>query len=304
MVSVSRILCPVDFSDASRLALEYAVAMAKWYESKVTALHVFANVPVADMVTEFAAAGQVISLSDIDVDALRRELDRFVRAAAGDTPVCTKLEESIDIRADIVEQAAQLPADLIVIGTHGRRGFSRLMLGSVAESVLRKAECPVMAVPPHARPVAAERVPFKQILCPIDFSESSARALLFALMLAEEADAHLTLMHVIEMPPELRELANAEGPIDIAGVRAAAEADALQRLRALVPPSVGTYCTITTRVEEGKADREVLRVAAEEHPDVIVMGVQGRGALDLALFGSTTYGVVRGADCPVLSIRA
>lgn len=305
MVSVSRIVCPIDFSDGSRRALEYATAMARWYDSKVTALHVFHNVPVAEVVAEFAVAGQVISLKDVDEDALRKELGCFVAQVAGDAAVTPVLAESIDVRDEIVAQTDRLHADLVVLGTHGRRGFDRLMLGSVAERVLRKAPCPVMVVPPHARPAVRERIPFKQILCPIDFSSSSARALMFALHLAQEADAHITLLYVIEMPPELRELSlSKQGePIDVAAVRAAAEADALQRLRSLVPPTACTYCTIATRVEEGKAQRQILRVAAEEQPDVIVMGVQGRGAVDLMLFGSTTHGVVLGADCPVLTVR-
>lgn len=306
MISVSRIVCPIDFSDGSRRALEYAAAMAKWYGSQVTALHVFPNIPVAEVVTEFAVAGQVISLRDIDAEALRTELRCFVAQAAGDVPVASVLAESIDVRDEVLARAVALKAELIVLGTHGRHGFDRLLLGSVAEKVLRKASCPVMVVPPHARPAARERIPFKQILCPTDFSEGSARALMFALHLAQEADARITLLYVIEMPPELAAPAVSRDrrPVDVAAVRAAAEADALQRLRALVPPTVGTYCTIATRVEEGKAYRQILRVAAAEQPDVIVMGVQGRGAVDLALFGSTTHGVVLGADCPVLTVRA
>ena len=303
MISVTRILCPVDFSDGSRRALEYAAAMATWYESNVTALFVFPNIPVANVVPEYFAAGQVISLQDVDVDGLRKELQGFAAKAAGGGPVRTELRESFDVRDEILNAAAD--ADLIIMGTHGRRGFDRLLLGSVTEKVLRKATCPVMVVPPHARPAATERIPFKEILCPVDFSESAARALLFALHLAQESDARITLLHVIEMPPELRELStwNGKDAIDVGAVRAAAEADALQRLRALVPPSAGTFCTIATRVEEGKGYREILKVAKELNADVIVMGVQGRGALDLMVFGSTTHGVVLGADCPVLTVR-
>lgn len=304
MISVARILCPVDLSDGSRRAVEYAAAMGKWYESTVTAVHIFADVPVADAVPEYFAAGQVISLRDIDADALRQQLQCFVAKAAGGVQISTELGESFDVCDEILNRSAD--ADLVVMGTHGRRGFDRLLLGSVAERVLRKAACPVMVVPPHARPAAMERIPFKEILCPVDFSESAAHALLFALHLAQESDARITLLHVIEMPPELRELStwNGKDVIDVPAVRAAAEADALQRLRALVPPSAGTFCTIATRVEEGKGYREILRVAAELSPDVIVMGVQGRGALDLMLFGSTTHGVVLGAGCPVLTVRA
>jgi nucleotide-binding universal stress UspA family protein len=108
---------------------------------------------------------------------------------------------------------------------------------------------------------------------------------------------------VIEMPPELGEFPFAKD-LNINGVRAAAEAEYLQRLRALVPPDVRDYCTVATQVAEGRASHEVLRVAADEKAELIVTGVQGRGAVDLMLFGSNTHAVIRGAACPVLVVPA
>lgn len=306
MIRVSRILCPVDFSEGSRRALEYAVALARWYGARVTALHVFPNVPVPEPVEEFALAGQALSLRDVGAGGLQTDLEHFVSSVAGDVPVETSLDESPDVVQDILAQAAVAPVDLVVMGTHGRRGVSRLVLGSVAERTMRRSTCPLLLVPPHARPAAVERIPFKRILAAIDFSTCAERAFAFALLLAEEADADITLLHVIDTPPELHEAWAADGreEIDVAAARARADAAALQRLRALVPDTVRPYCHVTTRVEEGSAARQILRVAGEERPDVIVMGVHGRGAVDLFVFGSTTHDVVLGADCPVLTVRA
>jgi nucleotide-binding universal stress UspA family protein len=178
-----------------------------------------------------------------------------------------------------------------------------LFLGSVTEKVIRKATCPTLVVPPRAADVPPDApVRFKRILCAIDFSESSLSALAYALNLAEEADAHLTLLHVIEMPPELRE--NALAPdFDIDRIHTAAEADARRRLQDLIPDQARTYATVETAVVEGGAYRRVLQRAAEEQADLIVMGVHGRSAIDLLVFGSTTHHVVRAAMCPVLIVR-
>ena len=173
----------------------------------------------------------------------------------------------------------------------------------MTEKVIRKATCPTLVVPPRASDVPPDApVRFRRILCPIDFADSSRSALAYALNLAEEADAHLTLLHVIEMPPELREHPLAPD-FDVDRIHAAAEADARRRLRDLVPDRARTYCTVETDVVEGRAYRRVLQRAAEEKADLIVMGVHGRGAVDLLVFGSTTHHVIRAAACPVLIVR-
>jgi nucleotide-binding universal stress UspA family protein len=188
------------------------------------------------------------------------------------------------------------------MGTHGRSGIDHALLGSVAEKVLRKAPCPVLVVPPHA-PVDAGSVSpvFKRIVCAIDFSAGSLLALNHALAFAQEADARLTLVHAIEFPLALREVVFSTDT-DVDRLHAAAEAEYLRRLRALVPAAARTYCTVTTQVIEGKVAREIGRVAAAEQADLIVMGVQGRGAVDLMVFGSNTNAVIRSATCPVLVV--
>ncbi len=147
-----------------------------------------------------------------------------------------------------------------------------------------------------------EPVQFRRILCPVDFSETSNRALAYAMSLAEETAAHLTVVNVIEVPPELREHSFSEG-VDVDRIRAAAEADCLSRLRQLIPDEARQRCTVETAVREGVAYREVLKLAAEGDADLIVMGVHGRGAIDLLVFGSNTARVTRAAECPVLIVR-
>jgi nucleotide-binding universal stress UspA family protein len=201
--------------------------------------------------------------------------------------------------ACILEHAASLPANLIVMGTHGRGGFERLVLGSVAEKVLRKAKCPVMTVPPPA--VATSKLPFAHLLCPVDFSDSSIAALGFAFSLAQESNARLTLLHAFEWPSDE---ASARRVLETSEFHRQWEVETRHQLEALIPDDVRNWCTPEPKLAFGKAYQQILGLAAREHVDLIVMGVQGRNALDLTLFGSTTNQVVRQASCPVLTLRS
>lgn len=303
MPSLARILCPIDFSDTSRRAVECALALAQWHEARLSVLHVFAtNVAVADAIPAFGGVGMPpLTLNDTDRDALLAEMRAFVGPAAREIPVELLLQEGPDVRAEILAEAGAFQVDLIVMGSHGRTGLPRLLLGSVADAVLRQAPCPVLVVPPHA-PDAAMHVPFKRIVCPVDFSPISRCAVSYALALAQEDDAEITLVHSLDIPPELREYAVPE-PIDRDTLHAAASADALQRLRALVPDRARDFCTVHTEITDGRPHRAVLQLAAERQADLIVMGAHGRSAIDRLVFGSNTYAVIRDASCPVLAVH-
>ena len=198
----------------------------------------------------------------------------------------------------ILDHARTLPADLIVIGTHGQSGFERLVLGSVAERVLRKATCPVLTIPPHA--AGASRLPFTHILCAVDFSESSTAGLEFAFSLAQESNARLTLLHVFEWPSDE---ASARRVLDTSEFHRQWQAETRQKLEGLIPPQVRNWCAPESKLAFGKAYQQILHLAENEQVDLIVMGVRGRNPVDLMLFGSTTNQVVRQAGCPVLTLR-
>jgi nucleotide-binding universal stress UspA family protein len=294
MTEVRRILCPVDFSEFSRHALDHAAALAGWYDAQLTVLYVFPIMPVMDVPPPTLAEEDRARL----VTQLRDFAANLGTHARPDFLVC----EAPSIVTGILAQVPALGADLLVLGSHGRSGFSRALLGSVTEKVIRHAPCPALVVPRRApdRPPDGP-VRFGRILCPIDFSEASIYALEHAIALAEEADAELTLLHVVEVPPELNAFPLATN-VDIGALRAMAEGKLLRRLRELIPEQATTYCTVEAAVHEGAAYHEILRVAAERHVDLIVMGVHGRGALDLMVFGSNAARVVRRATCPVLIV--
>jgi nucleotide-binding universal stress UspA family protein len=298
MIGINRILCPVDFSDASRLALDHAAALARWYEARLIALHVMPLVPTT---LSFPPAISAATLEPLPPELFRDELRRFVGAVAEVVPAETAVMPG-DAAGTILEQARTAEADLLVLGTHGRSGFERLVLGSVAEKVLRRAPCPVLTVPPAAaHATTTPRPPYRRILCPVDFSTSSDQALRYAVSLAEEAKARLTVLHVLEWFPEqeVREHRH----FNVPEYRRFLEEDARRRLAESVPAEARPWCEPVERVACGKAYQEVLRIAGEEASDLIVLGVQGRGAVDRLLFGSTANHVVRQASCPVLTVR-
>ena len=294
MIQITHILCPVDFSEFSLRALDHAAALARWYEARLTVLNVFPTVPTLDL--------PPIVMEETDRERIMADLRRFTGHVPEEVPLDLRIREASDIHREILGQAEALGADLLVIGSHGRSGFERLLLGSVTERMIRKTPCPTMVVPRRAAGMAPDAaVQFRRIVCPVDFSDGSIRALEYAMSVAEEVDARLEVLHVIEVPPELRDHPPNED-CDVDRVRAVAEAAALRRLRALIPTEAQKFCTVETEVREGAAYREILKAAAERSADLIVMGVQGRGAIDLMVFGSNTARVVRAATCPVLIV--
>lgn len=299
MIEFTHILCPIDFSEASAHALTHATALASWYDAQLTVLHV---VPTFEPMQVRGDLGEPVHIvnpvwREQVLDGLREALER---AAAPPTATCAA--EAGDTSSTIVDQALSTGADLIVMGTHGRRGFQRLLLGSVAEAVLHHAPCPVLTVPPQADDAdRSEAVTFKRILCPVDFSPPALQAVGFALDLARQANGQVTLMHVVEWLAE--EDPRPSIPFDALEFRRALATEAQERLCGLVSQESRAWADIKTALAFGRAHREILRAAATSAADLIVMGAQGRGGVGLALFGSTTQQVVRGASCPVLTVR-
>ena len=297
-----RILCPVDFSDYSRRALDHAVAMAKWYDSTVTVFNVSPLVPAMAYAPGTPMLPVTVPAPD-DLDALLAAMKRFAESEAGaSVPLTFEIGEG-DAVAEILERSAALPSDLIVMGTHGRHGFDRFVLGSVTEKVIRKASCPVLTVPPGTLDAVPAPPLFKRILCAIDFSDASLKALDYAISLAEEADAHLTLAHVVEVTPAPH--SESESFLEsrsLGAYVAAAAQDRAERLQRVIPDTVRAFCTVDTILAIGKAYRELLRIASEQRSELILLGAHGHSVSEL-LFGSTAHHIVRQAHCPVLTIR-
>ena len=295
MIVINRILCPIDFSEYSEHALDFAVRLGAWYRASVEAIHVLPLLPPSAVSPLGEASRQVAEKH------LAHAVDRCSRS---DVKVEHALIESSDAAGAIIKRADEIDADMIVTGSHGRTGVSRVLLGSVVEALLHRSRRPVLVVPSHlAASRRARPVGFKRVVCAIDFSAASLAGLEYALSIAEEADARLTLLNVIERPPEL-EHSPLEPDFDVERYHAEAEALQLTKLQALVPEHAGDYCTVKMAVLEGGASRQLLQMAAAQDADLIVIGVHGRNALDVAIFGSTSKDVVVKAQCPVLVVPA
>jgi len=296
MRELSRVLCPIDFSEFSMRAYRYARSVAWHYGARLSLQHIVEpwQYPSAD----FSASPE---LFDQFYDALREKseegLQQLVKTSLHDG-VHTECIVQVGMASDcILGFAKAQETDLIVLGTHGRRGFDRLLLGSVTEQVIRKASCPVLTVnDPSQGFIGSEKQPgpirLSRILFCTDFSENSRRALDYATSLAAEYNAELTLLHVLEDSP------------DAANIQPAI-ATAIEQLDTLIPQEAHNAGKVKTRltVRIGKAYQQIIQLALEAQTDLMIMAVRGSGALDLAVFGSTTHRVIQFGPCPVLVVH-
>ena len=301
MTAFKRILCPVDFSEFSRHALDEAIAIAHLYDGCVTALHVF---PIAIPADPFGGLPefQPFTLTDRNRAHILRQLSDFA-ASEGAEPqrITVALREGTDIHAEILEAADRMNPDLIVMGTHGRSGFQHVMLGSVAEKVLHKARYPVLTVPRRA-PDAVPRgpVPFARILCGVDFSECSLAALRHAISLAADAGARVDVLSVVQLIPMYETMSGV--PMYYPGLLGDLKADIWKRLNSVVAEAAPEM-PVERIVTMGSPHREIVRVATERNAELIVLGAYSHGPIDHMFFGSTTNHVVHRARCPVITVR-
>ena len=291
---IKKILCAIDRSPSSLQAFGYALALARWQSARLNLLEVIEEAPPPGVNRAPTSDG----VPNETRTTLERDLRRVLTARrASDVKVEISLRNG-NVVQEILEQAKKSQPDLMVIGSHGRGGIQRLVLGSVAEKVLRLATCPVLTVRRGVRLVRRSRSPFATILCPTDFSAAANKAVAYAKRLAQEADAKLILMTAVEWPfgDEVTSGAVAELQKSIASNAS----DALTRL---LPRPASNGPRAQAIVAVGKASAAIVKVARARSVDLIVMGVSGRGALDVAILGSTTHHVIREGAWPVLTVR-
>lgn len=300
MSTFSTILCPIDFSDCSGVALEHAIALARRHSSEVVALHAVlpAWPPLEGSLRHAPSEVAEPGAREKAMERLEAFVANALRAAGSEARVRSMVVDGFPIDA-ILDAEKSLSADLLVLGTHGFGFAERLVLGSVTERVLRRATKPVLTVPRAA--CASPQKEFQTVLCGVDFGQPSLWALDLALGVAGGAGARLVLVHVIESLPE--EDPAVFGHFNVPEFRQFLVADAQKRLESLVDEAARKETNPEFVVVSGKAYRQILRVAEERDADLLVLGIQGRGSIDLALFGSTANQLVRHARCPVLTVR-
>jgi nucleotide-binding universal stress UspA family protein len=297
-IQFKRALIATDFSDASRNALRYAAAIARHHGARLYIVHVVSSVgyrmvgPDAEVAAAELAARELkelwSKLGGAD-ESNRVELSLIVRR--GD--ICRQLEELIQMEL----------IDLVVIGTRGRTGISKVLLGSVAEEIFRKVSCPVLTVGPNStwdwpqREVGAEKV----ILFATDFGDAAFKALPYAKSIAKRSRSRLILLHVdkpiVQADPTPifgQSLERIDGEI-----RAASQ----HRLAELMPEDSPVESELT--VKRGLPVDVILDEASKSGAGLIVLGLHRKSLLIRSghLPSTTVYGVVIAAECPVLTVR-
>jgi nucleotide-binding universal stress UspA family protein len=294
---IEKVLCPTDFSIFSSRALRHAVSLARQFGAGLKVAHVIPRM------SPYAAPP--FYPAPMAVDARTRELAEselknfVVPAVEARVPVETEVREG-DPWREILAMAEELPADLVVMGTHGRGGFERLFLGSVVEKLLRRLPCPILTVCHEEGRTWEAPGLVRRILCATDLSASSADTIGAALTLGAKNQARVTLLYVLEELPLTGETAFFA---EVTTYRKQLEQKAAQDLHEAAQKAESQFdVEVDEWVGSGRAHKEILKMAAEERADLIVLG-QGHGALDHFLFGSNAQQVVRQATCPVLIVR-
>jgi nucleotide-binding universal stress UspA family protein len=289
-VTLNNILYLTDFSEPSEAALPFAAAVAREYGAKVFAYHVL--IPAAYV---YAAPELVTVGLEAQEEAAEQSMKRAEAQLTG-VPHEMIVERAAEIWPPLAQAIKDYNADLIVLGTHGRTGAEKLMLGSVAEEVFRKSPVPVLTIGPGAHRGAHAGAKFHKILYATDFSKESLAAVPYAVSLAEENQARLVLLHV--MKPSANPLTEREAQDLIS--------NATFQLHEIVPVSAELWCTAEAMVREGNAAEKILEVAQEKGADLIVLGVRdapGRLGAATHLERATAHKVVAHAKCPVLTVR-
>jgi len=289
-----RILVPVDFSVPSRQALRAAVALAQRFGSRLAVAHVTRrNRPDSRIVAEQLG---------MDFDTRRAGRAKLVEFLERELPADLQPTRIVTdgVPFDkITKAAATWDADLIVIATQGYTGLKHVLLGSTAERVVRHAPCPVLVV--RGREKRGVKKAFspdqlRSILVPVDFSAPSLAALPHALALAQQYDAQLTLLHVIEpLHPDML--------IDLTETHHAVRAAAHQRLTKLWEATKKAWARTGRELRPGHPVDTVIALAKRTNADLVVLGTHGRTGWKRGLMGSVAERVVQLAPCPVLVVR-
>jgi len=301
-LDIQSILCPVDFSGSSFRALNYAAALARHFRSRLVVQHTI-PIPPESSLGEFEQG--------VTREILEAELHRagvHDGAKLHQHPEVHTVLNGGDIVRHILEGIEKFSADLLVMGTHGRKGFNRSAVGSVTDRMVRVARCPVLVLSQAehglAAPAEPESVELKTILLATDFSANSNRALQFALKWAWEWSAKLVLLHAVEDSP-----GQMHGRVYLFPEYTYFESQVAEAWKAIqnsVPAVAARRSDIGYEVRHGNAKKQILQAAHEKRADLIVMGIRGLGmpaeTLDSA-WGSTLSAVVRDGRFPVLAVR-
>lgn len=288
---LKHILVTTDFSDCSRHALQQAAAIARLHSSDLSVLHVIPPEPMLQNALEPASWEYIDLVNKAQSEIKTAETEEIMAGIPHQYTV-----ERGELEAVLAALIKEREISLLVVGTHGRGGIKKLLLGSVAEEMFRRAECPVLTVGPHETPSLLTHGKFQSVLFATDFSAGSMNALTYAVGFAQESQARLTLLHAVE-----------EGSLTGLYLHERMLADARKRLDEMVPAHAGVAFPPDVEILSGYPVDAILRIAEKKKADLIVLGVHKTGGLAARtsshLPWTIAQTVVCHAKCPVLTVR-
>jgi nucleotide-binding universal stress UspA family protein len=289
-ITLKNILFLTDFSEPSEAALPFAAAIAREYGCKIYVLHV-----LTPAMYTYASPELIVETITAQEDAAEKDMLRLMAQLAG-LPHETIVERGVAVWPSLEEALKQHDIDLIVLGTHGRTGAAKFLLGSVAEEIFRRSTVPVLTIGPSAHNGAHSGARFHRVLFATDFTLESLAAAPYAISLAQENEAELLLLNVIH------ERERQDGTAR----EASSVANAMYNLGELVPKNAEMWCKPETVVHYGAPAESILELAKERGADLIVLGVRDaakRMGAATHLERTTAHRVVAHAHCPVLTVR-
>jgi nucleotide-binding universal stress UspA family protein len=296
--SIRNILVPIDFSPMSIQAIETAKAFARRFGAAVHLAHVHQPCYPAGFTVHVSP---VIAYSpyDYEQEAEKKAARELILLAKkhGLRPSTTHLLVGAPAYDEICRLARKLPADLVVMPTHGRTGLEHVFLGSTAERIVQHSPCPVFVA--RERTGAAARG-INNILVPVDYSKCSLAGLRYAIEFAKKAAARLIVLHVADLGPQL--MTDGYGIYHLSPYKEAAGRVSKPQMRAFLRGVNFGSVPFKTSAIAGFCPEGICRAAEEKKVDVIIISTHGRTGLKHVLIGSVAERVVRHAPCAVLGV--
>jgi nucleotide-binding universal stress UspA family protein len=300
MLQLKRILFPTDFSRCADQALEHAVFLAEKYDAEIHVLHavtLFNDQPEV-VNDEFEETEEMIKKLE---DIAELQLNKVSNAHEDDDIKIIKVQtRGISAAPAILDYAAENSIDLIVMGTHGRRGLGHFFLGSIAEEIVRVSECPVFTIREAETPTPPKSK--EKILVPVDFSEHSQNALANAKEIAKSYETKIHLLHIIE--ETIHPAYSLSGKSSIFDIVPNIKEDCERRLKKMISEKIGEEVKTQIHIVSGQAANEIINFAKNNSMDLIVIATHGLTGLEHLLLGSTTEKVVRMSSCPVFTVKS
>lgn len=289
-IALKNIIYLTDFSEPSEAALPFAAAIAREYGSKIYLLHIILPTTTYVLTTPEMLPSAIDTQEETALEAMRQVESQFVGL-----PYETIVERGVGVWPELARTIEDCGIDLIVLGTRGRTGAQKFLLGSVAEEIFRRSPVPVLTIGPHVPTGTHQGARFHRVLFATDFKAESLAAAPYAISLAQENQARLVLLHVMRecgqgKDEKLRELSVAE---------------AMYQLHQTVPEDAELWCRAEPMVRFGNPGDRILEAASERGADLIVLGVRdaaGRLSAATHLERTTAHKVVAYAECPVLTV--